>query len=118
MKQTILRQAITAELDELFDYRKKDRVRAFLKSHPNLIDFLQESYYYLYKFFGPNAKHILEVVSDPENNHQTLFVFIHTSLSINKALAKLDKFDDEWFLDHFDQVDGDLNFNLEAVKVI
>jgi len=42
-----------------------------------------------------------------------LFAYIRTSLPVDEALSRLDKFDEEWFLDQLDRAGGRFNFNLE-----
>jgi len=102
-------------LNSYFDYRGKSQVKDYLKSYPALIVFLQDSYKYLVKIFGQTTRYVLELATDPEHDHQTLFVYIRTPLSVGEAQARLDAFDDQWFLDHVDEIGDRLNFNLEIV---
>ena len=91
-------------------------VGRFLHAYPQLIEVLLEAYVYLQKYFGPDPQVTLEVVSDPEvEGVEELFTYILTSLPVNEALARLDKLDEEWFLDQLDRVGGRFNFNLEFV---
>jgi hypothetical protein len=81
-----------------------------------LIDVLLEAHAYLQKHFGPDPKVALQVVSDPEaKGGDQLFAYILTPLSVDKALTRLDRIDEEWFLDQLDRTDGLFNFNLEFV---
>ena len=91
-------------------------VGRFLHAYPQLIEVLLEAHVYLQKYFGPDPQVTLEVVSDPEvEGVEELFAYILTSLPVNEALARLDKLDEEWFLDQLDRVGGRFNFNLEFV---
>lgn len=111
----VVEHAWLNDLGNFYEYRGKAQVSAYLLTHPDLIDFLKDSYFQLRKCFGLDASYVLEVVTDPESNHPTLFGYIRTGLPIDEAQAKLDEFDDEWFLDRIEQVGNYLNFNLEMV---
>lgn len=100
-------------LQELYEFRGNNHIIDYLQSHSELINFLVESHYYLEKHFGPTAKFGLEVVQDPEAQHEQLFVYINTSLPANEALIRLDQFDKDWFLDYIDWLGHLINFNLE-----
>ncbi len=103
------------DLHELFEYRNRDQVALYLQSHPQLLSFLEESHGYLLKHFGAAARLALEVVRDPEAEHQQLFVYIKTSVPTDEALKCLGRFDDEWFLNHLGRVGDFINFNLEVI---
>ena len=103
------------DLEELYSLRDAATVWPFLLAHSQLVEVLLEAYPYLEEHFGPDPKVTLEVVNDPEAvTRKQLFAYIVTSLPPAKALARLDKLDEEWFLDQLDRVDGLLNFNLEG----
>ncbi len=87
-----------------------------MHAYPQLVEVLLEAHVYLQKYFGPDPRVTLEVVSDPEvEGMDELFAYIVTTLSVDEALARLDRLDEEWFLDQIDRVDGRFNFNLEFV---
>jgi hypothetical protein len=104
------------QLEEIYSLRDASVVRRFLYAHPQLIEFLLEAHVHLQKHFGPDPQVELAVVSDPEaEGEEQLFAYILTSLPVDEALARLDRLDEEWFLDQLDRVDGRFNFNLEFV---
>jgi hypothetical protein len=113
--EEIIHTASSYKLEELYEYRNSDEVIDYLQSHPELINFLQESYCYLLKHFGTTAKIALEVVRDPEAQSKQLIVYVNTSLTIDEALNRLDSLDSEWFLDHISLVGHLINFNLEVI---
>ncbi len=102
-------------LRELFEYRNHDKMALYLRMYPELTSFLEESRYYLTKHFGVAAKFTLEVVRDPEAQQQQLMVYINTALPVDQALQRLEKLDDEWFLDHTNHLGHLINFNLEVI---
>lgn len=102
------------QLEEIYSFRNDAAVQRFLYSYPQLAKVLLEAHVYLKKHFGPEPQVTLEVVSDPEvEGWDELFAYILTSLPVDEALARLNRLDEEWFLDQLDRVDGLLNFNLE-----
>lgn len=101
-------------LEEIYSLRDAAAVRRFLHTYPQLVEVLLEASVYLQKHFGPDPQVTLEVVSDPEvEGVEQLFAYILTSFPVDDALTRLDKLDEEWFLDQLDRVDGRFNFNLE-----
>jgi len=104
------------QLEEMYSLRNAAAVRRFLHTYPQLVEVLLEARLYLQKYFGPAPQVTLEVVSDPEvEGVEELFAYILTSLPVDEALARLDRLDEEWFLDQLDRVGGRFNFNLEFV---
>lgn len=101
-------------LEKLYTYRRPKEVKEFLAAHPFLEPLLVEAYNKLDDYFGPQPDVVLEVVTDPEAiDDRELFAFIRTSLPSHEALEKLDQFDENWWLDAGDQVDGKLCIHLE-----
>jgi hypothetical protein len=88
-------------LERLYTIENPFEVKSFLAAHPNLKDYLFETHEQIERFFGNSALEIcLKHDSDPEEDYEGLFVIVETHLSPEEALDLLDKFDDEWFLDH------------------
>jgi hypothetical protein len=74
---------------------------------------LVEAYDNIEAFF-PSAELILEVVTDPEaKRDKELVVFIHTSLTPDEALDKLERLDRNWWLDASLDAGGKLCIHLE-----
>ena len=105
----------SSRLHELYEFQGTNHINDYLQSHSELINFLLESHYHLEKYFGTSAKFELEVVHDPEAQHEQLIVYINTSLSVDEALIRLDRFDNDWFLDHVNWIGHFINFNLKTV---
>jgi len=104
------------QLEEVYSLRDAAAVSGFLHAHPQIVEILLEAEAHLQKHFGPDSQIELAVVSDPEvEGEEQLFAYILTSLPVDEALARLDRFDEEWFLDQLDRTLGRLNFNLEFV---
>lgn len=108
-------QRRTDELRQVYSFRDATAVVLFLRVRPNLVDVLLEAQSQLECHFGANPQVVLEIVSDPEGERDELFAYVRTCASVDDSLARLDRFDEEWFLDQIDRVNGQLNFDLEYV---
>jgi len=116
LRQFIVESSRLRRLGEFYSFRDMPPVRRFLRAHPQLTEVLLEAHAHLQKCFGPDPQVALEVVSDPEaEGPDELFAYILTSLPADEALARLDRLDEEWFLDQLDRVGTFFNFNLEFV---
>ena len=112
----IVSEARLNQLEDKYTLRQPAAVRHFLRIHPHLVNVLLEGYTHLQRHFGANSQVVLEIVSDPEvEKGDELFTYIHTSFPPDEAQAKLDKFDQDWFLDQLDHVAGKLNFDVQFV---
>lgn len=111
--QTIARSARWRKLAEMYSFHDAATVSSFLSAHPHLIEILFEAYPHLLEHLGPDLKVALKVVSDPEaEDSKRLFAYLLTSLPPEEALIRLDRLDEEWFLDQTDRVGDLFNFNL------
>jgi len=116
LRQFIVESSRLRQLGEFYYFRDMPPVRRFLRAHPQLTEVLLEAHAHLQKCFGPDPQVALEVVSDPEaEGPDELLAYILTSLPADEALARLDRLDEEWFLDQLDRVGTFFNFNLEFV---
>jgi hypothetical protein len=56
------------------------------------------------------------VVRDPEaENNEELILFIQTALPVDQALQKLERLDDDWWLEVGSHTQGNLGINLEIL---
>jgi hypothetical protein len=116
LRQFIVERSRLRQLGEFYSFRDALAIRGFLRAHPQLTEVLLEAHAHLQECFGPDPQVALEVVSDPEaEGPDELFAYILTSLPADEALARLDRLDEEWFLDQLDRVGTFFNFNLEFV---
>ena len=87
----------------------KNKVASFLREHPEIKPFLQAARPTLDKCFEKPVDIVLEVMSNTQ-----LVGWIQNMDDVNEGLAKLDRFDKEWFLDHMAEVGNKFNFNIET----
>ena len=96
--------------------RNVDEVRAFLAGHPQVDRFLRTCWPILVKHFGRQVEVALEVMCYPgEQVAPELVAWIQCSDPVPTGLAKLDAFQEEWFLDQIDVLNARFNFNLDFV---
>ena len=105
---------IAHEIERHYIIPEPESVFGFLRNNPGSSELLLQAYQKLNELFGPNPQIELTLVSDPEaiDVQQTLFGHIRTPLPVPEAIAKLDEFDETWFLDAMRYVDANLNFSL------
>jgi hypothetical protein len=85
-------------LEKFYSFRERTKVLQFIEKHPFLISPLlsipDNVRNYIY-----DSQLSLEVLADPEiNDYLQLFILISTQLDSNEAIDKLDKFEDDWWL--------------------
>jgi len=102
-------------VEHLYIFRRKAEVIAFLQSYQFLVPLLLEVYANVSEYFGPSPEVVLEVVSDPEAEYRELFALVRTNLSPTEALARLKRFDQEWWLDTSDRAQCMLNVDVEYI---
>ena len=103
-------------LEERYHFRNRARVVAFLAENPILIDLLQEATSTLEVCF-PGAVSAIEVVDDPEvSGYRLAVVYVRTSEPPNRALERLTRFDDVWWLGTMQRAKGKLSFDVEFTK--
>ena len=96
-------------------YRNPDEVKAYLACHPELESFLASAWPALIRCFGEPVDIILEVMTYPDEEiYQELVGWIQSTDDVQEGLEKLERFEDEWFLDHLSEVDNKFNFNIET----
>ena len=86
------------DLSKIYTFERPSEVVDFLNNNRSLVPFLAEAYSRIIQYF-PAATLILEVVTDPEDDHKELVIFIQTTLSPKEAFATLDDLDRTWWLD-------------------
>lgn len=99
---------------QFYAFRRSQEVSRFLQAHPFLVPLLLEAYGEIDQYFGPSPDVVLEVITDPESeNDRELFALVQTELSPDDALHRLDRFDQEWWLDASPQACCLLNIDVE-----
>ncbi len=104
-------------VEKVYFFREKEEVLAFLDNNSLLIPLLETSPSNIKNYF-PEAELILEVINHPEEVDEShLTLFISTSLQVEQAMEKYDRFFDEWWLKVLlglpRPLRGKLNMNLE-----
>lgn len=85
-------------LTDIYKFNNPSEILSFLNKAGNLvIEVLKDAPNHITKLFGNVPLH-LEVVHDPEENFELLFIDIKTDLPASSAVDLLDMLDDEWWL--------------------
>lgn len=101
-------------LERLYSFRKGVEVSQFIERHSFLVPVLVEAYSKIENYFGLYPQVFLEVVNDLEvQGLVELFGYIVTRLTPEEAGKRLQRFDQDWFLNQLPQVKGLLNFDVE-----
>lgn len=102
--------------ERAFEFRDEQKVRSFLSQNQYLISLIMEGKERIRDEFGTSARLILEVVTDPDSEHEEeLFVQIRTALSIEQASEALKRLDERWWLKASLLARCKLNFDVEVV---
>lgn len=94
-------------------YAVRDAVAAaaFALDRTYLLDFLLEAYPKLASLFEPGCAIRLERAADPDVADRRYFlVTLMTSLPVGEALARMDRFTEDWWLTHIARAGRDLVF--------
>ena len=103
-------------LEKLYTYRRSDEVKGYIKAYPFLAPLLVEAHDKIQEYFGPQSEVVLEVVTDPEaDDERELFAFIQTNLTPEEVVNKLNRLDQEWWLDASVRSEGKLCIHTEFV---
>jgi hypothetical protein len=106
---------VIEEIEEIYEFSDKERVRNFILQNKDLIRVLKEAPEHIYKIFGKNVKLSLELHSDPEENWDELFIIIKSSHSAEKAHELGKRLFREWFIKIIKKVGNRLNFSEEPL---
>jgi hypothetical protein len=88
-------------------------VRQLLVEHPEVQGPLIQAASLIPRYFGPGARLSLSVEHDLDGNETPrLAATIHTAQLPSEALANLDRFDEDWWLDAMTSVHHHVSFGL------
>ncbi len=103
-------------LAELYQFKDYVAVATFLRESPFLAGLLLEAYERIKGHFGSDTQVALEVLTDPEvENSRELFALVRTRLSPDEALSRLNRLDEEWWLEASFQACCRLNIDVEYI---
>ena len=99
---------------ERFAFRNRDEVMHFLRQNRFLIALLLESEEKIGVEFGNRVQLILQVVRDPESDHDDeLFLIVKTTLSPEEASESLERLDKNWWVEASSSAQCKLNIDYE-----
>jgi hypothetical protein len=98
-------------LSGFYSVRNPSAVQDFLANRRPLVDLLFAALPKVKETWGGDAKTVLELLHDPEDDSSSLVV--HVLSSHPNKYAALDHFDEQWWLNHIGESEGLLNFSVE-----
>lgn len=106
-----------ARLADRYTFRNAEEVTRYLHKHPVLIPLLVQAEEVIPRYFDVDVPVVLEVVFDPEcyDPEGELFASIQIPETVDDALDRLDRFDDEWWLRVSPNAPDTLVFDIEYV---
>src|SRR5688572_20346740 len=118
MAQSILKhpQAVMSELKREFQVSDEDEILAFLERHPTVAPLLFDIRNNIRRFFGEDPVR-LDMFHDPEwpQDDPDLVVNIQTRYASHQALDRIRRFDNEWWLGKYKDIDAPLLVTFEHV---
>ena len=110
-------QALQADIDRLaalYEFRNPTAIADFVRDYPAVIGLLLEAADVVPRYFGPGTRLALDLERDRDApDHVQLFALIQTDQDVAVALASLDRFNAEWWLDALQPVASKLVFGLD-----
>lgn len=80
-----------------------DKIGSFLCENPDLIEVIDETKGKIPTYFGDDASLELRLLMNDEDDVTLLTLAVRTSLDVDSAFAALNKFEDEWYFERFDE---------------
>lgn len=103
------------QLEPEISYRNQMAVETYLARYPEIMSFLKAAWPNLVRCFGKPVHIVLEVMTYTEyETYEELVGWIQSTDDVYDGLDKLERFNDEWFLDHMSEVGNKFNFNIET----
>ena len=108
-------QVSLIERSELYSAQNTPETLRFLRSHPQVIEVLEDAQEYVTEYFGPEARVVLTVRQDPAAHRKELIAKVVTDLPMEDAFAQLQAFGRDWFTREFVRVDGLISFDVACL---
>ena len=107
--------ALIDTLEQTYQFRRRDEVRAFLTAHADLVVLLDEASSKIPEFLPADEPMALEVVKDPEDEgaEGELFALVPTELAPEQVLPRLDRLRREWLIAATRGASGWFNVDVE-----
>jgi hypothetical protein len=83
-------------LQEIYIFHEPENVKAFLRMHEELIPVLFKAPEHINRIFGQNPPLYLELLEDPEDNEECLFLIIGTNRNPKEAVELLERLYEKW----------------------
>jgi hypothetical protein len=102
-KPVLLPEEWTNGKSRRLELREPEVLNKYLEENSFLIPLINEASAKLVEYFGPETPQILQVVYHPDDGSCELFLYVKPDLPVSEAIATLDRFDEDWWLDAMDR---------------
>ena len=85
------------------ELREPEALSHYLEENSFLIPLINEASAKLVEYFGEKTPQVLQVVYHPDDGSCELFLYVKPDLPVSEAIATLDRFDEDWWLDAMDR---------------
>ncbi len=106
---------IIRRLYDLYSFRDYLEVARFLFGNPDVSPFLFEAYVQIAAKMTGVSRSVLEVVKDPDDGSEMLFLVLPTKLSVVEARKMLADLDEAWWLDACTIIGSKFGIDLEFI---
>lgn len=114
---TIAVPSITPDLtdvDRWFAFDGRQEVFVYLDRHPHLVPLLVDVATAVQRFFPADDELVLHVIDDADTQTEQLYAIVRTILPPDEAEARLDRLDEEWWLDAVELARGNFTIDVES----
>lgn len=87
-----------------YDFHIAEDAEEFLKNY-DYVNVLLDAKNHIRRYF-PDEVLLLKLAASAEGDDNRLLLYIETDLSVEEASAKLDQLDEDWILDHMEELHG------------
>lgn len=101
---------------QAYELRDREEVVGFVEEHPELKGMLAEAQTRIPEHFGNDTAMALEVATDIDSeNAKELLLLIPVELSVDDAMARMSRLDEDWWLDGSVRAKGLMNVDIEYI---
>lgn len=106
-------EAALSSIEHVFHLRDPGRVKALLRAQPELLELLLDAQSHVSDAFEGFPRLLLEVLADPEEDMERLFLLVQTRYSPEEAMNRLDTLGAAWWLANMGRANGLLAVDVE-----
>ena len=103
-----------SEIERRFDFDERERVLDYLDRHPHLLPLLVDVADQIPCYFRPDDRALMQLIEDEDIGVEQLYAIVRSGLDPDEVEARLNRLDEEWWLDAVERADGDLTVDAQG----